>query len=414
MSKIEELIQQYCPDGVEWKPIEEFSIPLKGMGGVSNKWADSGNCQFIDYKNAYNHIKIDVTLLPYATVKNPEKQTVLQKGDILFTSASETPDECAISSVIEDDIQEGIFLDDHLFGIRLTDKYKPLISVGFLKHFFRTSDFRQSILMAVRGVTRHYISKPDFMKLSIPIPPLEVQEEIVRILNKFSLLTAELEAELELRRKQYDFYRNQLLSFDSDSDTVQWKKLGEVATFRYGYTDKAKDLGTARYIRITDIDENGCLLQQNPKYIDIKDDNQTYLLKRGDVLVARTGATFGKTLYYNQEEPAIYASFLIRIELNNSVLSRYYWHFSKSSTYWEQANKYVSKAGQQQFNSNAICKISIPIPPLPEQQRIVDILDRFDALVNDLSAGLPAEIEARRKQYEYYRDTLLTFKRKAE
>lgn len=396
MSKIEELIQQYCPDGVEWKPIEEISIPLKGMGGVSNKWADSGNCQFIDYKNAYNHIKIDVTLLPYATVKNPEKQTVLQKGDILFTSASETPDECAISSVIEDDIQEGIFLDDHLFGIRLTDKYKPLISVGFLKHFFRTSDFRQSILMAVRGVTRHYISKPDFMKLSIPIPPLAVQEEIVRILDKFSLLTAELEAELELRRKQYDFYRNQLLSFDSDS--VQWKKLGEVCEISIGEF----------------VHKN---LQKEEGIFPVYNGGQSYTgfydkcnQKGNQIIMSARGANAG---FVNRIFVDYWAgNSCYSIKACNLVNWNFLYYYLKKEekTFIDSQQRgsipAVSKTQLQNF--------SVPIPPLPEQQRIVDILDRFDALVNDLSAGLPAEIEARRKQYEYYRDTLLTFKRKAE
>lgn len=103
---------------VEWKPLGEISTQISGMSGVSNKWASSGNCRFIDYLNAYKHIKIDIHQLPFATVKKLN-QTELRQGDILFTSASETPDECAISSVIEDKISSGIFLDDHLFGIRI-------------------------------------------------------------------------------------------------------------------------------------------------------------------------------------------------------------------------------------------------------------------------------------------------------
>ncbi|MBQ0119135.1 MAG: restriction endonuclease subunit S [Bacteroidales bacterium] len=308
---------------------------------------------------------------------------------------------------------------------------ESILNVYYLKYALETIEFGQQ-KSSVPNINANMIKS-----LSIPVPPLPVQEEIVRILDNFSLLSAELEAELEGRRKQYDFYRtllldfsegkkqayegqsdprNLLLSFDAnaDSGSVQWKALGDIATFKYGYTDKAKDKGAARYIRITDIDENGCLLPNNAKYIDITEDSKPYLLSSGDIVVARTGATFGKTLYYGLDEQAIYASFLIKIELNDSVLSRYYWHFSKSKYYWEQANKYVSKAGQQQFNSNAICKIEIPIPSLAEQQRIVDILDRFDTLTNDLSQGLPAEIEARKKQYEHYRDKLLTFKRKGE
>ena len=136
-----------------------------------------------------------------------------------------------------------------------------------------------------------------------------------------------------------------------------------------------------------------------------------YLLKQGDLLMARTGATFGKTLYVPDNSPAVYASFLIKIELDNSVLlNRFYWHFAQSAKYWEQANNLVSTGGQPQFNTNAVKRVSVPVPPLAEQERIVKILDRFEKLCNDISDGLPAEIEARQKQYEYYRDKLLTFK----
>lgn len=127
--------------------------------------------------------------------------------------------------------------------------------------------------------------------------------------------------------------------------------------------------------------------------------------------MARTGATFGKTVYITSDEPAIYASFLIKITPNNKeVLNRFYWHFSKSALYWNQANKLVARGGQPQFNANALKQVIMPVPTIKEQKRIVDILDRFDTLCNDISTGLPAEIKARQKQYEYYRDKLLTFK----
>ena len=171
------------------------------------------------------------------------------------------------------------------------------------------------------------------------------------------------------------------------------------------------DEATPRYIRITDIDENGCLNVQDAKYIHLSEENRAYLLKRGDLLVARTGATYGKTLYIPNDAPAVYASFLIKITLDENVMTnRFYWHFAQSSLYWEQANRLVSTGGQPQFNAGAIRRILVPVPPLDEQRRIVAVLDHFDALCNDLTAGLPAEIEARRKQYEYYRDKLLSFK----
>lgn len=193
-------------------------------------------------------------------------------------------------------------------------------------------------------------------------------------------------------------------------DYIQWKTLGEVAEFKYGFTDKAKEQGNVRFVRITDINENGKLRDKDSKYIDLTSENEDYLIEKGDLLMARTGATFGKTMLFDEDYPAVYASFLIRIRFKEKTISpSFYWHFSQSGLYWEQTNKLVSGGAQPQFNANALKLIKVPIPPQAEQERIVGILDKFDALVNDISVGLPAEIQARRKQYEYYRGKLLDF-----
>ncbi|MDO5309358.1 MAG: restriction endonuclease subunit S, partial [Planctomycetia bacterium] len=224
---------------------------------------------------------------------------------------------------------------------------------------------------------------------------------------------------LTARRKQYEYYRDYLLDFrqngggGENSEScygVRRVTLGEIATFTYGYTDSAKDEGETRFIRITDILDSGALNPVNPKYVSLTEESRKYLLKTGDILMARTGATYGKTLYIPDDTPAIYASFLIKINLNNDViLNRYYWHFAQSNLYWDQANKLASTGGQPQFNTAAVKQITLPLPSLSVQSRIVDVLDNFDAVCNDLQIGLPAEINARRKQYEYYRDLLLNF-----
>ena len=224
MGKIENLIQQYCPEGVEYKSLYVISDRVKGMTGVTNKWADEGNCHFIDYLNVFNHLKVDTSLRPFATVKKLE-QTSLRIGDILITSASETPEECAISAVIEDEITDNTFLDDHLFGIRINDEYKESINPSFVNYYFHSIEFRNILPKAVRGVTRFYISLPDFMELKIPVPPLPIQEEIVRILDKFTELEAELEAELEMRKKQYEYYRDKLIL---EADNIEWTPIGEI------------------------------------------------------------------------------------------------------------------------------------------------------------------------------------------
>lgn len=217
-----------------------------------------------------------------------------------------------------------------------------------------------------------------YSEFRIPLPPIEVQREIVRILDDFTeqteQLKASLTAELTARKKQYEYYRDKLLALDvfgGRASKCERRTLGDIAKFTYGYTDKAKNAGDVRFIRITDINDSGYLSPSDAKYIDLTEESKKYLLKKGDLLLARTGATYGKTLFFDSDEPAVYASFLIRIVLDNAVIrNRYYWHFSKSSLYWEQAEKYVSKGGQQQFNANAISRVKVPIPSLEVQDRI--------------------------------------------
>ncbi|HAV9343105.1 TPA: restriction endonuclease subunit S [Escherichia coli] len=257
-----------------------------------------------------------------------------------------------------------------------------------------------------------------FKKFLIPRPcpdnpekSLAIQSEIVRILDKFSELTAEL----NMRKKQYNYYRDQLLRFKEGE--VEWKTLGEIGDFTYGYAAKAMDSGDARFVRITDINKDGKLSKENPMYVELNEENEKYTLDKNDLLMARTGATFGKTMIFEEDYPAVYAGFLIKLNLNKTIINaKYYWHFAQSDFFWEQANKLVSGGGQPQFNANALKQVRVPIPypshpqkSLDEQGRIVDILDKFDAIAASITEGLPREIELRQKQYEYYRDLLLSF-----
>lgn len=285
-------------------------------------------------------------------------------------------------------------------------EFNEEVDVQYLFHYLRGYLKPYVFALSKKG-SIPYITLGILKNFPIPLPPLLIQQEIVRILDTFTNLTAELTAELTARRKQYEYYRDELLTFGEDVPKVS---LSELARFTYGFTDKAKETGDTRFIRITDIDDNGNLRRSDAKYITLTEESRKYLLKKGDILLARTGATYGKTLYIPDDTPAVFASFLIKIELDNSrILNRYYWHFAKSTQYWTQAEKYVSKAGQQQFNSKAVGRVLVPIPPLGVQQKIVDILDKFDKLCADIGDGLPAEIEARQRQYEYYRGQLLKF-----
>ena len=383
MSKLERLIQQYCPDGVEWIKIKD--IAQVGTGSSNGNEADEdGKYPFF-----------------------VRSQIVKSKNDFEYDEeAIIIPGEGGIGDIFHY-INGKYALHQRVYRIHFTTQQ---INVKFAFYYMKSA-FKRFIMTKAVSATVTSIRKPMIEDFEIPVPPLPVQEEIVRVLDAFT----ELQAELQKRKQQYNFYRDNLLNFkdiNRGGQEIKWMKLSEVASFTYGYTSKAQDSGNVRYIRITDITDKGQLNPKNGKYISLTEDVRPYLLQKGDLIMARTGATYGKTLYYNEDYPSAYASFLIKITLNQSVDSKYYWHFTRSSIYWEQANRLVGGGAQPQFNTGAISQVKIPLPSIEEQQRIANILDRFDTLTNDLTSGLPAEMEKRRQQYEFYRDKLLTFKRK--
>ena len=193
-------------------------------------------------------------------------------------------------------------------------------------------------------------------------------------------------------------------------DKVELIKLSEVAREKLSYGSGAKAVNyndEVRYIRITDINENGQLKNEkvSPENIDDK-----YILKKGDILFARSGATVGKNYYYNLNEKAIYAGYLIKFAPDyNKVNSKYVYYCVNNLAYEKFILDSKSNASQPNINAQQYSKFEIQIPPLHVQQHIVAILDKLDTLVNDIKEGLPKEIEQRQKQYEYWREQLLSF-----
>ncbi|HEV2802439.1 MAG TPA: N-6 DNA methylase [Pyrinomonadaceae bacterium] len=160
-------------------------------------------------------------------------------------------------------------------------------------------------------------------------------------------------------------------------------ELGEICKFEYGFTETAKESGDARFIRITDINGKGTLKKDDPKFVQLTAEAQKYLLKKGDLLVARTGGTYGKTLFFEEDYPAVFASFLIRLHLDNSkILNKYYWAFTLSDHYLIQKEQLVSGGGQPQFNANALSRIKIPLPPLSVQKEIVERVEAYQRLID--------------------------------
>lgn len=212
MESIEEMIKNLCPDGIKFVKLGEVGKFYGGLSGKSKNDFVDGNAKFITYMNVYSNPSLQIDVEDKVVIKEGERQNTIQYGDILFTGSSETPDECGMSSVLTSNVEENLYLNSFCFGYRFDDLTN--INPHFLKHLFRSASLRKAIAKTANGVTRFNVSKKLFAEIEIPLPPMEIQNRIVEVLDKMTTLTAELEAELEARKQQYDYYRNKLLTFN--------------------------------------------------------------------------------------------------------------------------------------------------------------------------------------------------------
>ncbi|MDN5423044.1 MAG: restriction endonuclease subunit S, partial [Chryseobacterium sp.] len=249
-------------------------------------------------------------------------------------------------------------------------------------------------------------------KFMIPIPPLAVQEEIVKILDKFTQLEAELEAELEARTRQYEYYRNQLLAFEDKE--VEWKTLGEVGEFIRGSGLQKTDftesgVGCIHYGQIYTF--YGTYATKTKSFVSEELAKKLRKAKKGDLIIAGVSENIEdvcKSVVWLGEEDICISGDSSAFRHNQN--SKFIGYLLQTSRFSDFKKKFAQGAKVTRLRSGSLPTFKIPIPPIEEQERIVKILDQFDALVNDISVGLPAEIKARREQYEYYRGKLLTFK----
>jgi len=239
-------------------------------------------------------------------------------------------------------------------------------------YFISDSTFLTKGTLNMTGSAGQQRLSLDFVRRHrIPLPPLEVQEKIV----------AELDAYQKIVDGAKQIVENYKPSIKINPD---WPmvELGKVSAMEYGFTARAQESGDTRFIRITDIDNDASLISENPMYINLSEESKPYLLRNGDVLIARTGATYGKALLFRENEQSVFASYLIRLSFSHDrVLPAFFVIFSLLEFYWQQARELVSGGGQPQFNANAIKRIRMPLPPLKTQQKIVAEIESERELV---------------------------------
>lgn len=292
-------------------------------------------------------------------------------------------------------------------------------NIAYYRYIYHYLSSQYEYIKSLGAGSQTNINAGIVKKIKVPIPPLYVQEEIVRILDKFTTLETELEAELNCRKRQYEYYRNQLLSFDmlkrggQKLNSVSWLTLGEVFETRNGYTPSKANAafwenGTIPWFRMEDIRANGGVLKDSIQHVTPQAIKGKGLFMAGSIIMATT-ATIGEhaLILSNALANQRFTNFRVRNSMEDKLLTKFVYYYFFIIDEWCKQNVNVSSFPSVEIER--LKKQPFPIPSLAEQQRIVSILDKFEALTTSISEGLPKEIELRRKQYEYYRNQLLSF-----
>lgn len=392
MSNLEELIERLCPDGVEYKEINDCTIKVQNIKWKSYVGEDK---QYIDLSSVDRERNIITETQNIDADTAPSRaQQIVMKDDIIFgTTRPMLKRYCIIPEKYDGEICST--------GFCVLRAKTDIINPRWLYHNITTNNFFAYVEKNQQGTSYPAISDTIVKAFKLPVPPLEVQREIVRILDNFTFLTTELAA----RQKQYEYYRDLLLTFKPNESTIlnelelsgaiRWMKLGDTCVLKAG-----------KAISAAEISQN-----VNDDYIypcyggnGLRGYVKNYNQDGKHPLIGRQGALCGNVCYaYDKFYATEHAVVVSPSDLYNEKFLYYLLDFAK-------LEQYKTAGAQPGLSVARLEKIILPVPPLEQQQHIVDILDRFDTLCNDISSGLPAEIEMRQKQYEYYRDKLLTFK----
>ncbi|HEL1692501.1 TPA: restriction endonuclease subunit S [Streptococcus suis] len=379
MNHIEKMLQDYCPNGVEWKELGEVCEIQRGVRITKKQLLPSGypvvsgGTGYMGYTDNYNREAETITIAQYgvAGYVNIQKEK-FWANDVCF-------------SVYPKDI--------------LVNKYLYYVLANKQEYLYSISN---------RTAVPYSISKDKILKIKIPIPPLKIQEEIVQILDKFTEyvteLTAELTAELTLRQKQYNYFRDYLLNFDSDSSggannkvyQVEWKTLGELAEnldyLRKPVTKGSRSSGIYPYYGASGIVDYVDDYIFDGDYLLVSEDGANLIARKTPIAFSVTG----KSWINNHAHVLKFES-----DIDRKYVSYYLNHIDLTP--------YISGAAQPKLNQQNLNSIKLAYPKQEVRNKIVQVLDNFDAVCNDLNIGLPKEIELRQKQYEYFREKLLTF-----
>ena len=397
MLEIEKILNDLCPDGVQYLPLSEIATFRRGSFPQpytnTSFYGGEGAMPFVqvaDMQDSSRDLK-PVTKQTISKIAQP-KSIFVKKGTVLV-SIQGTIGRVAIA-------QYDCYVDR---TIAIFDEYKVEIDK---KYFAYQLEVKFGIEKEfARGSTLKTITKEEFAKFQIPLPPLAAQREIVRVLDKFTLLSRELAAELAARRVQYEYYRDTLLNSPQE---IKKYKLEEIAEIYDGthQTPEYQESGI-QFVSVENIND----LYGSTKYIS-EEAYKEYKIRPqvNDVFMTRIGSIGVCNVVDRNDDLAYYVSLALIRPNTNVVNAKYLKYIIESGIGKKELNKWtLFHAVPIKINKNDIGKIVLPIPSMDVQERLVYVLENFDKICSDLKIGLPAEIEKRQQQYEYYRDKLLTF-----
>ncbi len=384
--------------------LKEIGTFYSGLSGKSKSDFSEGNALLVTYRNIFNNPVLNPAIKDTVVVGKDEKQNEVLWGDILITGSSETPADAGMSSVVLFNPQEKMYLNSFCFGFRLNDMNEALPS--YIGHLLRSTSIRAAISKTAFGVTRFNVNRMRFADIEIPLPPLNIQKEIVSILDSFTSLIDKMKQEVEMRKKQMEYYREKLMA---PQKNWKIKTLGEIGTFTRGNGLQKSDFRVKGFpcVHYGQIHTyyNTCIYKTKSF---CEEDLAKKLQKAsyGDLLIATTSedvkacckaavwfgagdvAYSGDSFCYSHDQDPKYMAYLFQTEM-----------FAK------QKQKAATGAKVIRVSGESMASFSFAFPPLVQQRQIASILDTFETYISKLEKM----IELRQKQYEYYREKLLTF-----
>lgn len=402
MSELEKLIQEQCSNGVEYKTLDELCSKIFAGGTPTSTnssyyngnipWLRSGEINFAPIHDA----EIKITEAGY---KNSSAKWIKPKSVLMAMTGA------TVARVGYNEIS--LTANQSVCALEVGND----VSYRYLYHYL-AGQYENIKRMAQGALTSLNLAR--IKSIVVPIPPIEVQHEIVRILDNFTTFTAalttELTAELTARKTQLEYYREKIIR---QSDNVV--KLGEICNIYLGLTATPNYTNSGVKFISAQNTSSDYLNLENTKYIsedDFKKATSNAKPKRGDVLFTRVGSNLGHPVIVDTDEKlCIFVSLgFLRIKDENIVVNRYLKHWMNTDLFWAQVRKNVHGAAKVNLNTGWLKNFEIPLPSKAAQEQICDQLDKLEQIYSDFADYLPAEIEARQKQYEYYREKLLTFK----